>query len=333
MRKLFTRLFIILLLVSCQQKSVGQHKQTLPVGDSIDLQQFITKIKQAPIINQEERNEKILFEFDKKSIQIYTRRYHSILDSLSDNFELKYKNNNGLKIKINKFLLNEILRDNYHNYSLEFMLSNILDNEIFIFVNKITFDSEKIIYSLIFKTSLNYNNQEFENQLLMDFILIINNDNIKDRLIVNYIQGNDFGREYSFSVFKDNLVYTKTFGSDELGIIVGNSIKYQISPQRRFIRYYDKNGEFKDEEEQGLVKNHTREGKWIEMKPNGFIDGSTYLEGKYQDGLPVGEFRYYNLEQEYNDKAEPIPSTRKKGKLLYTETYEKGELKQRKFIK
>lgn len=116
---------------------------------------------------------------------------------------------------------------------------------------------------------------------------------------------------------------------------------YQILANGKFSRYYYHNGFYKSDEEEGLIKNHSKEGKWIELKVNHcvdleqypeFIDRYIYLEATYKEGLPTGKWKYYKLLQEYNEETgEPIIDTRKKGPLIYTESYENGTLEKREF--
>lgn len=117
--------------------------------------------------------------------------------------------------------------------------------------------------------------------------------------------------------------------------------KFQLLSNGTFIRYYDQNGLYKTDEEQGLIKNHHKEGKWIEFKANryvdlqeypSFTDSYTYLEARYKGGLPDGKWNCYKLLQEYNEETgEPIINTRKKGPLIYTELYKNGLLEKREF--
>ena len=118
---------------------------------------------------------------------------------------------------------------------------------------------------------------------------------------------------------------------------------YQVLSNGKFSRYYDHNGSYRSDEEQGLIKNHRKEGKWIEFKLNhyvnleqypAFTDSYTYLEAVYKDGLPVGKWKCYELLQEYNkETGEPVGSTRKKGPLIYTELYKNGRLEKREFYR
>lgn len=110
-----------------------------------------------------------------------------------------------------------------------------------------------------------------------------------------------------------------------------------IKKNGKFVRYYDDNGLFKNEEEQGVVQNNMREGKWIEKKPNALVNKPTYLEGYYKEGEPIGEWRFYIASYDtltYKDGfyTREKYTFREKGVLLYIETYEDGNLVQRKFV-
>ena len=120
---------------------------------------------------------------------------------------------------------------------------------------------------------------------------------------------------YIDKLLKINLVYIRYGEEYEYGGIE----KWQIKSNGKFVRYYEKEGSFKNEEEEGTVKNSMREGKWIEKKQNGWVEKKTYLESYFKEGEPIGEWKFYDYT---NDK---------KGKLLYTELYENGELLKRIF--
>ena len=85
--------------------------------------------------------------------------------------------------------------------------------------------------------------------------------------------------------------------------------QWVVHPSGQFVRYYAKNGAFKNHEEQGDVVNHYRHGLWIEIKPNKNVRKMTYLESYFYHGLPVGQWKYYDY------------TGGKKGELLYTEKY------------
>ena len=123
-----------------------------------------------------------------------------------------------------------------------------------------------------------------------------------------------------FYIDKDTIIHCKTFRNNEETIRYLRYEKWQIKSNGKFVRYYEKEGYFKNEEEQGTVKNSMREGKWIEKKPNGWVEKKTYLESYFEAGEPIGEWEFYDY------------TNNKKGKLLYTESYENGELVKRKFV-
>lgn len=144
-----------------------------------------------------------------------------------------------------------------------------------------------------------------------------------------------------FNIDKNYIISLQDYEFSESPFALKPLQKYQILPSGKFARYYDKNGFYKDNEEQGMVKNHRKEGKWIESKSNGsidiqkypeFTDPYTYLEAEYKNGLPTGKWKFYKLLQQYNEETgEPIIKTRKKGQLIYTEMYKNGVLEKQEF--
>ena len=138
---------------------------------------------------------------------------------------------------------------------------------------------------------------------------------------------------YIDKLLKINLVYIRYGEEYEYGGIE----KWQIKSNGKFVRYYEKEGSFKNEEEQGTVKNSMREGKWIEKKPNALVNKPTYLESYFKEGEPINEWKFYKADYDtlvYKDGFYTREKYifKKKGKLLYTELYENGELIERQFI-
>ncbi|WP_158655611.1 hypothetical protein [Sphingobacterium sp. HMA12] len=144
-----------------------------------------------------------------------------------------------------------------------------------------------------------------------------------------------------FNIGKDYIISLRDYDFSEDPFRIKALHKYRILPSGKFSRYYDHDGFYKNDEEQGMVKNHSREGRWIEFKLNScidlknyptFTDPYTYLEATYKSGLPVGKWKFYKLLQKYNEETGvPILNTRQKGQLIYTEVYRKGVLKNREF--
>ncbi|MCX8617512.1 hypothetical protein J3U42_03780 [Gilliamella sp. B2923] len=136
-----------------------------------------------------------------------------------------------------------------------------------------------------------------------------------------------------FYIDENLIISTRDYSFTEDGITQTPFYQYQLNDEGKFIRYYPQNGKYKDNEEQGLVENHTREGLWIEKKLNGYYTYRyTYLEANYQKGLPIGIWKFYELDYQEKPDGNADLSSAEKGKLLYTETYKDGELVERKFV-
>ncbi len=175
------------------------------------------------------------------------------------------------------------------------------------------------------------------------YLVSMKNNHLIDmkRIYLNHQGEMGFANYTLFNIDKDYIISLQDYEFTESPFKLKPLSKYQILPSGKFSVYYDHDGSYQNEEEQGTVKNHTKEGKWVEFKSNDYIDlkkypeftdSYTYLEAEYKNGLPTGKWNFYKLSQEYNEETgEPIIETRKKGKLIYTETYKDGALKKREF--
>lgn len=163
--------------------------------------------------------------------------------------------------------------------------------------------SKEIIDSLniYYNINLSYNEREsFQKNFTNGFIkklFYINKKHIIDIFYIDYVYQGE-AEEYRFL----------------------KNEQWQIKPNGKFVRHYNKDGNFNNIDEKGMIKNTMREGKWIEIKPNGIANQTTYLEAEFQKGEPAGNLKYYAYENF------------KKGKLLYIETYQNGTLQKRTFI-
>lgn len=161
------------------------------------------------------------------------------------------------------------------------------------------------------------------------------------RIYLNHQGEMGFSNYTLFNIDKNHIISLQDYELTENPFQLKPLHQYQILPSGKLARYFDKDGPYKNDEEQGIVKNHHKEGKWIESKPNGsidlqkypqFTDPYTYLEAEYKNGLPVGTWKFYKLLQKYNEETgEPLFNTRKKGPLIYTEMYREGVLEKREF--
>jgi len=112
-----------------------------------------------------------------------------------------------------------------------------------------------------------------------------------------------------------------------------DSKMYKISSKGKFIRYYKNDGKYKKDQEEGIVKNNTRNGKWEEKISNGLIYDYTFVESEYKEGVLLGKSFFYEFIYDKDAYGEPIVKNGTKGKLLYTETYENGQMVKREFVK
>lgn len=189
-----------------------------------------------------------------------------------------------------------------------------------------------------------YNTVRYAQPFIEKIYLISTRDNTPvdmKRIYLHHEGEMGFARYTLFNIDKNYIISLQDYEFTEDPFTVKPLQQYQILPSGKWARYYEHDGIYKDEEEQGIVKNHHKEGKWIEFKSNSsidlqkypeFTDPYTYLEAEYKNGLPAGTWKFYKLLQNYNEKTgKPLINTRKKGKLIYTETYRDGILEKQEF--
>ncbi|MWP50363.1 MULTISPECIES: hypothetical protein [unclassified Gilliamella] len=296
---------------------------------------FITQIMQAPLASPPIGDKHVLYPFATHWEHAETENEHSgsekAFDELAGNLDKQSQSEQSYSITLTIENLKQVFNIPYDIYSD--IIDDILKQEIKVHVEKLANSPHFDLFLLTTESlDLKCNPCEYESKFTLQTIISISADKIIDKLVVAYKYGSDIGRSYRFFYYNKEKIIIRELEHDEINSFASEITTYQLSSQGKFIRYYDENGPFQNQEEQGLVQNHTREGLWIEMKPNGYSHNNTYLEAEYKNGLPVNIWKFYQLEQQYNELNEPILSTRKKGKLLYTETYKDGELVERKFV-
>jgi len=161
------------------------------------------------------------------------------------------------------------------------------------------------------------------------------------RIYLNHQGESGFSNYTLFNINGRGIISLRDYEFTDSPFQLKPLVQYDLLPSGKFAWYYDLDGSYKTHEEQGLVKNHHKEGKWIELKPNRsldlqkyteFTDTYTYLEAVYKNGLPAGKWKFYQLLQKFNEETgAPLLNTGKKGRLIYTETYLEGSLMKRKF--
>ena len=302
---------------------------------------LITQIMQAPLASPPIGDKHVLYPFATHWQDAETENERSgsekAFDELARNLYKQSQSEQSYKITLTQENLKQIVQD---SYDIPFNINDILNQKITVHVEKIAGFPQFDLFLLTTENlELECNHCEYGRHLIFQSIISISSDQIVDRLVATYEYGNDLGRSYRFFYYDNGKIIIRDLGSDETDSDAYEKRTYQLTPQGKFIRYYDTNGSFQNTDlnvtEEGLVQNHTREGLWIEITGSKYAPlgiGYIYLESEYKNSLPVGIWKCHQLEQQYNELYEPILSTRKKGKLLYTETYKDGELVNRVFI-
>jgi hypothetical protein len=150
-----------------------------------------------------------------------------------------------------------------------------------------------------------------------------------DGLPVRFMAGDDIMQGHRFFYIDTAmLIHTIDFNLDELDINYVRREKWQVLKSGHFVRYFDTEvGEIKGKEEEGKVLSHTKHGAWVErrfgMRFNHYF---LQVEANYELGLEEGLWSYFEMKYQFTPNGQIVPHSGKKGRLLYTEVYEKGRL-------
>ncbi len=164
------------------------------------------------------------------------------------------------------------------------------------------------------------------------------NDRIKDALVLFDEQEESLSRTNELFFINRNFVITKKYFTGFEGIThFEREAFFAVNDEGHFIGYYNTNGAYESDMEQGVVKNNTREGPWIDKKKleiqiSGY-GAYGFVESNYSNKQAVGTWNYYELKYDQDIDGDPIFKTATKGTLLYTEEYKNGKLLKREFVK
>ncbi|MCF6350372.1 MAG: hypothetical protein L3J23_05005 [Flavobacteriaceae bacterium] len=247
-------------------------------------------------------------------------KYEIILNSLNSYLD-KFMYKTSLKINKEKYSYNYFINsaNKYFNYYEDYTFYNVrwkIEEVKNVSIGKIK-NFVKNIEVIITKNSTSSN--------YLNIVTIDSKRNIIDGINIGYSE-NVFEFSHSgkyYFIDRNRIIHLKSFLSLETETRFQRYEKYQILSTGKIVRYFNKNsGQFSSKEESGNIQNHTKEGIWIETKPNMYVEEHTYVKAKYKKGLPFGIWRYYNL----------INNTKKGDKLLMTEEYDKnGKLLKKMF--
>ncbi|WP_312076615.1 hypothetical protein [Chryseobacterium sp.] len=166
------------------------------------------------------------------------------------------------------------------NYALSRRLPNIEKNKVLVF-NSIENKGDNIS-KVIDLVVVNEKNK------------IVDNINLSRKLLITDEKYENLYGDYFkyFYIDKDYVVHIKYFtGWGDTVTRVFAYVKYKIQKNGNIVRYFDQeNGFYKSEVEEGMVKNHLKEGSWKEVSTN--FDERFYIN-EYKEGKPKGNIKLY----------------------------------------
>ena len=269
---------------------------SLPIGDSLLLHDFPEKWE----ISKQNKNEKIL-DAISKSQERFIANMVNTTESSKDTLSHK-------RIKYLEY---------YNNY-LSYLFSFNKNNE---------FEKTKNIYSILEKKKYDVviatSTEKFTSTRV--YIYTINKQNeIIDGINISYNIGRDLYSNVRYFYIDSNLIiHLKSFTFIDDETILESNEKHQINTNGKIIRYFSDNQKYITKKHNGTTANNTQVGYWTEIQSNYFVDDITFSDGKYLDGLKIGTWNYFNLE-----------NSKKGSNLLMTEEYSNdGELLKREILK
>lgn len=275
----------------------------------------------------------VLNVFEKEWAKDYDNPAQSAvwLNSLSHHSYLLYDSNRSGEKRIDAKCFRELF-DVKPTLPPDIFGKKLLSNRFNAIAIKVAEQPNYMLYAVLTEPSfkLECDNCEYDYLAGVQSLISVSGGKIISSLIVEYGIGNGLGfaAQHFFYDYENKRIHIKQFYNDESGGWFDGYQIYQITQRGEFIRYYKQDGRFESDNERGFVKNQTREGKWVDMF-NGY-----YIESEYKNGLPAGEWRYHRIVMvnEYSKEGAEISSSRQKGDLHYTETYEGGKLVKREFV-
>jgi len=332
MKNIIYLMFVIIVLTSCEKEKKNLALEKSPVSkkeikDTIVIDELYNKKfdKHLQKLSLPIGNLLVLTEFPDKwdlreeDVEEKKGKYEIICDSLS--FDLSsYMYENSLKFDENSLthLQNPIsMCFNYYEDYTNYAYAHKIKKTETIPISEIKNFKDNI--NLVFTLNVNAR--------YLNALTVNSKGSIIDCINIGYTQ-NVFEFSYSgkyYFIDKNKIIHLKSFISLEIEEIRQRYEKYQILSNGKIVRYFDKDsGKYKDKEEEGNIKNHTKDGVWVETKSNMYIEEHTYVEAQYKLGKPIGIWKYYNI----------VNDTKKGNKLLMTEEYDtNGNLLKREILK
>lgn len=336
MKKIYSLIIICFIISSCKQKV-----------EKIDNNDIYATIKEQelPVINnliyEKTNNTKlplgnsfINFGFDTEVITYDDKGSLIVtpvtikLDSISKSSyrltELVSKEKDSSDIEIKPLYGSKYLFDDINSYFFETIYTLPEIHDFKVSISKVS----KI---------LNPKNRTIEQYCLN----IYDNKKLLNRYNIGYVYYGDLYETSKVWYIDDNYtisnrIITGVAGNNET--YVGSLKKYKINENGILVSYFDQSNEsYISDTQKGLIKNHLKEGVWIEKRINyKYVNSELYVQGNYTKGLQTGLWEFFKLEtiEETNNQGYIVNTTKVKTNiLLMTEEYSNdGELIKRKII-
>jgi len=276
---------------------------SLPIGNKLLLTNFPDKWEFDPEAPEENKYQNL-----SESLYKYTDSllYHT-------DYLIAKDSSNCQMFSANKYY-------NYYDHYTEYNFSRNIKKTISVPVARLAHQNS--IKDVVFEIEVNPSGSSFINIKTLG-----EKGNDIDGKNIGYIK-NVYKLTHSgkyFYIDENRIIHVKHFLSIDNQTTKNYAEKFQILSSGKIVRYFDKDiGDYKSESETGKVKNHTQDGKWIEIKNNKYVGEYTYLESNYKEGIPVGVWKFYNS----------VDKITKGTKLLMIENYsDSGELLKRDVIR
>jgi hypothetical protein len=336
--------WILYLLFPLQLFAQKQQVNAIQSPKKESIQPFFSFFQHAPEQVIPYGSSAILFDFPKNWLlpDLRKKKFDKNNDSLNTKYNFcdsiwyaNLKNGNHVPM-VAKFINAKAFIDpsfqvpsSWHKASTKFKIS------------KISLDANVASFLIGYEAYADCKRCEYPVHQYGQMLVSVNAQNqIIDKLYIVAERMSDLGGWKQFCFIDENkVIHLKEFASDELEIGLNRYEQYKMLQNGMFVRYYRASETtIVNDVENGAVANHMRTGEWIDKQPCFLISTKNgennwvYAVTQYKNGLKNGVANYYQLIKDVDVNGAAILSSARKGKLLFVEMYNEGELVKREFV-
>ncbi|MEN4761845.1 hypothetical protein ABEG63_16050 [Chryseobacterium sp. C39-AII1] len=292
MKYLFVGLICGLFLMNCQNKegtvskeSSGSNLDTieinkLPFGNELLIKKFINNDELGFLDDSETK----LLEFEDSSFLSYYEKFFKNSSLPIDKF-YKYKQKNILDFGLNYIEPIDSINTYKGYYSLAKRLPDIGKNNIFI-MNSNMKNGEFLNISNCIDLVVYNREKGIINNLNLAFYL-----SATDERYYNFF-GDIHKYFYIDSNYTIHIKYFAVNNDSNSSLLIYT--KYKIQQDGIIVRYFEQeNTNYKSEFEEGIIKNHLKEGVWKETLSN---THTNYCIKNYKNGITTGNVEIVNID-------------------------------------